>query len=151
MSGLRRPAYWLLAMMALIALVGCEPPTAAEREAAAEAKRVRCAKRAPGADLSSCDLRGANLGYSNLVEANLSHADLSGANLQSANLSAATLRHAKLTGANLRYANLVEADLRYAKLTGANLSGANLAGADLTDAIGPVVGCDRTGRLPGCS
>ena len=84
-------------------------------------------------------LKGANLSWADLSEANLrwanlSWADLSEANLSWANLSDANLRGANLRGANLRDANLSEANLRGANLRDANLSGANLSGANLSDA-----------------
>ena len=53
------------------------------------------------ADLSSADLRYANLRYANLRSADLSYADLSSADLRSADLS-----YADLSYANLRYADL---------------------------------------------
>ena len=73
---------------------------------------------APGADLCSADLDGANL----------RGADLDGADLCHANLFGADLRGANLRGANLCHANLFGADLRSANLRGANLDGATWQG-----------------------
>ncbi|MGN0533013.1 MAG: pentapeptide repeat-containing protein [Eubacterium sp.] len=61
-------------------------------------------------------------------------ADLSSANLRSADLSSADLRSADLRYADLSSANLRYADLRYADLSSANLRYANLRYADLSDA-----------------
>jgi uncharacterized protein YjbI with pentapeptide repeats len=73
------------------------------------------------ADLSSADLRSANLRF-----ANLSSADLRFANLSSANLSFADLRFANLSSANLRSADLSSADLSSANLRSADLSSAEI-------------------------
>jgi hypothetical protein len=69
------------------------------------------------ADLSSADLRSADLRY-----ADLSSADLRSADLRYADLSSADLRSANLSSADLRSANLSSADLRSANLSSANLS-----------------------------
>jgi len=58
------------------------------------------------ANLSSADLRSANLSSANLSSANLSFANLSSADLRSANLSFANLSSADLRSANLSFANL---------------------------------------------
>jgi uncharacterized protein YjbI with pentapeptide repeats len=73
------------------------------------------------------DLSSANLRFADLSSANLSFADLSFADLSSANLSSANLRFADLSSANLSSANL-----RFADLSSANLSSANLNGEILT-------------------
>jgi hypothetical protein len=86
----------------------------------------------PGADLSNCNLTGANLAFADLTNANLSGADLAFANLAFANLS-----NADLAFANLAFANLSNANLSGANLSGANLSGANLSYAFLFGAICP--------------
>jgi hypothetical protein len=72
------------------------------------------------------NLRGANLGGTDLREA-----DLRWTNLRGANLRETDLRWTNLRGANLRGADLGEANLRGANLMEANLRGANLRGADL--------------------
>ena len=89
------------------------------------------------------DLRGANLGHTNLWGANLRGANLGNANLVSANLTNINLWDASLIGANLwgaslrsadlSDANLMSANLRDADLGSADLRGANLWGADLDD------------------
>jgi hypothetical protein len=76
-------------------------------------------------ELSSADLRGANL----------ADAVLNGADLTNTRLGGANLRGAKLTRANLNGADLRKADLRKADLSGASLVGAILDSADLKDAI----------------
>ena len=58
------------------------------------------------ADLSSANLRSADLSYADLRSADLSSADLSYADLSSANLSSADLSYADLSSANLRSAKL---------------------------------------------
>ena len=63
------------------------------------------------ADLSSADLRYANLSSANLRSADLRYADLRSANLRSADLRYADLRSADLRSANLRSADLSSADL----------------------------------------
>ena len=92
-----------------------------------------------GAILEGADLRFANLGCADLSGADLRGADLRGADLRFANLRFANLEGANLSGANLRDANLKGANLRYAILEGADLryailEGANLSNADLKDA-----------------
>ena len=73
------------------------------------------------ADLSSANLRSADLSYADLRSANLRSADLSYADLRSANLRSADLSYADLRSADLSYADLRYADLRYADLSYANL------------------------------
>ncbi len=86
------------------------------------------------ADLSSADLRFADLSSANLSFANLSFADLSSADLRFADLSSANLSSADLSSANLSFANLSFADLSSADLSSADLSSANLRFADLSSA-----------------
>jgi uncharacterized protein YjbI with pentapeptide repeats len=91
------------------------------------------------ADLSSANLRYADLRYADLSSADLRSADLSSADLRSADLrsadlSSADLRYANLRSADLSYADLSSADLRSADLSYANLSSANLRSADLSSA-----------------
>ena len=66
----------------------------------------------------------ANLSSADLRSANLSSADLSYADLRSADLSSADLSYADLRSADLRSADLSYADLRYADLRSANLRSA---------------------------
>ncbi|MFB2921432.1 pentapeptide repeat-containing protein [Aerosakkonema sp. BLCC-F2] len=89
------------------------------------------------ADLSSTDLRQANLtgavlSYVSLENANLIRATLDRANLFEARLTGANLGSAKLIGASLEKAVLEKASLTGADLTEANLSQANLHRASLT-------------------
>ena len=96
------------------------------------------------ADLSCVDLSSNNLKHIDLSDADLSCADLKTANLKYANLSYADLRnadlsyadlsHADLSHARLIFANLSNADLSNAKLDGAELSNANLKQANLSNA-----------------
>ncbi|MEI8080731.1 MAG: pentapeptide repeat-containing protein [Actinomycetes bacterium] len=79
----------------------------------------------PYADLSRCDLRGANL-----VNADLSAVNLAGANLERADLYSAKLTRADLSDATLILADLNRANLRNAELTRAKLFGANLMSVD---------------------
>ena len=71
-------------------------------------------------------LRGANMSYLQVQQA-----ELSGSWLTKANLSGATLPDADLSGARLRRANLSEVKLWGANLSKAILRDANLSGADL--------------------
>ena len=75
------------------------------------------------------DLRGVNLRYANLRNADLRNADLRGVDLRYANLRKADLCNADLRGASLRYTDLCGADLRYTDLRYANLRNADLCGA----------------------
>ena len=88
------------------------------------------------ADLSSANLRSADLRSANLSSANLSSADLSSANLSSADLSSADLRSANLSSADLSSADLRSANLRSANLSSADLRSANLSSADLREIKG---------------
>jgi len=76
-------------------------------------------------------LRGADLAFANLTNAQLYRADLRDANLRGANLGDADLRGAFLEDANLSNANLLGTNLSGAWLKDADLLGANLRGADL--------------------
>jgi len=97
-----------------------------------------------GADLGGTDLShtvfslisGAsiNLSEANLGGTNLSHSVLSHVNLSNAFLWGADLHDAWLGEANLENANMPNTDLRKATMLDANLSGANLKGADLRGA-----------------
>lgn len=70
-------------------------------------------------------LRGADLRYADLCDANLSYANLHGADLSDAYLCGANLSYADLSGANLSDADLSDADLRYANLSDVDLRDAN--------------------------
>ena len=84
------------------------------------------------ADLRKANLAGASLKDCNLPRANLEAADLSGTNCQKANFAGAWLLRANLSGAVLRMANLAGANLAgKVDLSGADLTGANFAGAKL--------------------
>ena len=86
------------------------------------------------ADLRNADLSYANLRNADLRNANLSYANLRNADLSGANLKNADLRNADLSGANLRNADLRNADLRNADLSGADLRNTDLRNADLSGA-----------------
>jgi len=91
------------------------------------------------ANLSSANLRGADLSRANLRGAILRGADLSRANLvraylRRADLSEADLKVADLKVADLSRANLIRANLSKADLSKANLSKANLIRAELSEA-----------------
>ncbi len=75
-------------------------------------------------------LRGADLHYLVLKQANLEVVNLSRANLMKADLEGCNLR-----GANLSRANLQAANLRWAQLTGVNLRGALLKNAILHQSL----------------
>ncbi len=85
--------------------------------------------------LIKADLRQANLNYANLINANLTEANLSDAKLDRANLIQANLTNANLSSTNLNEANLNKANLTDAILDGAQLSNASLGNANLTNAI----------------
>jgi len=96
------------------------------------------------ANLSDCDLTEANLFHTLLSHATLVHTKLVNANLsfsllvdtdlKTADLHDAFLANALLNRANLRMTNLQETDLSRAQLTNVKISNANLRGANLNDA-----------------
>ena len=86
-------------------------------------------------DFKGNDLKGVNLRYAILIEANLSNTNLSKANLSNTNLSKANLSNTNLSNANLRNTNLNGTILTYANLSGANLNGVDLSNKDLTGTI----------------
>jgi uncharacterized protein YjbI with pentapeptide repeats len=102
----------------------------------------------PGCGLSCYDpdqvpnLRGADLAFANLTNAQLYRADLGDANLLGTNLSGAFLKDASGLRANLSGAELHGADsdstdpLNVADLRSADFSFANLSGIDLSDLRG---------------
>ncbi len=94
------------------------------------------------AQLSGCDLSGADLAESNLSGVQISGSNLSGVTLRGAKLSDAICEGVDLSEADCAQSRWPRANLRGANLAGANLSGADLSGADLTGAI--VVGANLT-------
>jgi uncharacterized protein YjbI with pentapeptide repeats len=109
-------------------------------------------------NLTTVEMRDANLNRANLTNADLTYSQLTGAELTGAKLTradlafadltraalvGANLTHAHLANANLNKSNLFGADLPRADLSGANLTGANLTRADLTRAN--LTGADLTG------
>ncbi len=95
------------------------------------------------ADLSDADLRGADLRNASLCHTNLKGADLRDADLRYADLSDADLRGADLRNASLCHTNLKGADLR-----DADLRGADLRGADLHRAYDAQLSIAKTSILP---
>jgi uncharacterized protein YjbI with pentapeptide repeats len=92
----------------------------------------------PGVNLSSADLRIANLGGANLGWANLRGAQLNGAVLSNVDLSGADAREAILSktdmsGASLRFANFREANLSGADLHDAEIHGGNFRDTDFSN------------------
>jgi uncharacterized protein YjbI with pentapeptide repeats len=104
------------------------------------------------ADLRNANLRGAELSNANLYGADLGNADLTGARLLKANLGLARLSEANLQQANLsdcilvesrlRHVNFTEAILRRSRLNGAHVFGSVFHGTDLseTDFTDAVIG-----------
>lgn len=101
------------------------------------------------------DLRGADLAFARLEQANLFGAHLEEADLSDARLTGANLEGARLVGAKLEKVRLEKARMAAADFTGANLVGANLefsvcertvfTDADLSDAR--LTGCDFSESL----
>jgi len=86
-------------------------------------------------------LGGANLGVTNLSDADLPGAILSAANLRMASLSRANLVRTHLRGANLRDASLIAATFDRAEVAGADFAGAyvgmtTFANTDLSEVVG---------------
>ncbi len=90
-------------------------------------------------ECTGCDLRKAELAYTNLSGVNLRGANLQGcdltrANLEGANLEGALMKRCDLsTETNLKGANLSRADLSLANLKGALTEGANFCEALMPD------------------
>ena len=87
------------------------------------------------ADLSGADLRHSNFSGADLFSANLSGADLRGADFSNSTLNAANLQNTKLEGAiffnaKLAHANLNNSYANKTDFTCANLSGARLKNVD---------------------
>jgi uncharacterized protein YjbI with pentapeptide repeats len=85
-------------------------------------------------DLSSCDIRGANIKNANLGHADLRGAKISGANLENANLSSAKLQGTDFRRSVLNGANLNKSSLNHALLQEASLEKTDLQDSDLTNA-----------------
>ena len=113
-------------------------PPRAPIQLRAEAVRALSQMQGENLNLAGADLRGADLGRTQLSNAGLPEVDLRGASLWQANL-----RDADLRGADFREALLQGADLRGAKLLGVDLRGVSL---DLTQLRGAVLkGADLRG------
>lgn len=82
-------------------------------------------------DVRDADLRRVNLTRASLVGTNLSKADLRCSRLDDANLQRATLRNVDLRDARLTHVDLREAALHGARLMGAAMAGSNLEQANL--------------------
>lgn len=78
------------------------------------------------------NLRGSDLQFGNLTNANFSRTDLQEADLSHAKLAFSDFRQANLAYAVLSYSDLGNVNLRQADLTNANLSGSRLARAHLS-------------------
>ena len=117
----------------------------------------------PGALLSSCRMRGANLSAARLRGAYFGYSDLSGADFTLADLRETHFREARLSGARFDGANLREANFARAHLAGssfqnadlsnanfwrADLRGANLAGALMANCILADIIVDECTILP---
>jgi uncharacterized protein YjbI with pentapeptide repeats len=91
------------------------------------------------AEVKGADLGGSNIRYGNvfgafLVNAYLKELKAEGCDMRETDLRRADLREARLVGVNFRSADLSGADLRWADLTGARLKEARLEGARLNSA-----------------
>ncbi len=80
-------------------------------------------------------LKGRNLSFANLKDANLTRASLQDTHLSNTNLSNATLYYANLTGAFMAGTNLEKAYLRFANLTNVMIETTKTAEADFEHAI----------------
>jgi uncharacterized protein YjbI with pentapeptide repeats len=87
------------------------------------------------ADLEEAQLQGADLWNSQLKQADFWSAELQGADLEDAHLQRANLRDAQLQGSILQEAQLQGADLQFAGLQGASLPRAQLEGANLAGVV----------------
>lgn len=89
-----------------------------------------------GADLTFCQLPGANLREADLSNSKLSNGDLSSADLQFTVLSETTFDDAILEGANMQGVHLWGNDLTGANLSNADLRGAEFSGAHVASMVG---------------
>ncbi|WZO99903.1 pentapeptide repeat-containing protein [Isosphaeraceae bacterium EP7] len=87
-----------------------------------------------GADLGGSNIRYGNVFGAFLVNAYLKEVKAEGCDMRESDLRRADLREARLVGVNFRSADLRGADLRWADLTGARLKEAKLEGATLNSA-----------------
>ena len=90
-----------------------------------------------GQEVTTANLAGEDLSWTQLVNVNFSSAKLSGANFTFANMTNGNLSLANLTGADLTNAILSRGNLDHANLTGvravyANFTYASLLGANCT-------------------
>jgi TIR domain-containing protein/pentapeptide repeat protein len=83
-------------------------------------------------DLTSADLRGADLSGADFTSADLSGAHFHGADLTGVHLTEGNLTKADLSGANFLQATLTEADLRGADFTGARMAWTTVGNVDLS-------------------
>lgn len=84
--------------------------------------------------LTDGTLKGAELGWANLADADLQEANLENAKLYYSILDDSNLYQVNLNGGNLDNASLIKAKVFDAKLKNSSLDSANLEGAHLTDA-----------------
>ena len=108
------------------------PPTSTPLPALRNAST--CESLHPGADLSGCSFRIADMKGVNLTGAKLVGAIFDGAILKDAQLDFADLTGASLVGATLEDADLTEAILTGADFTGASVEGATFNKADFSSA-----------------
>ncbi len=103
--------------------------------------------RFEGASLFQADLRGTDLFYAQLTDADLREVQGEGAHLTLARMGGARLQGAHLRGAHMAQCWLPEADLSGALLDGANLTSAQMERVDLHEAS--LVGAQLTwAKLP---
>ena len=103
------------------------------RETAAEPEPDLSSANLKGADLRNTDLSGVNLMEANLREAKFHWANLRGANLRKADLKGAIFVETDLRDSNLSWADLRESDFKRTNLQNAALSWANVKEASLKE------------------
>jgi uncharacterized protein YjbI with pentapeptide repeats len=111
--------------VAVIALAGARPASAAEHIGGDQVRAMDVAARGQKIDLSGQDMSGDDL----------TGLDLGGANLAGADLSNANLHGVKLVDADLTQARLVSTDLTFAWFIRANFTRADLHGATLRTVV----------------